>query len=153
MNDDRLNCGGCGVVCGEGLECLEGLCQCPTSAGVEPRACDALGGETCCPGLGCAVLSSRPAACGSCTNACNPGEDCVANACSCGGGLPCPTGTQCCGGVCCGSGQLCCAGQCLAEDSPECFCGSSVCALTELCCSSASGVTACVEPNQDPDHC
>lgn len=61
---DKDNCGGCGIKCPDGVECLKGSCGCPT------------GLTACIPGCGeqCRYLPSDDNNCGACGNTC-PVED------------------------------------------------------------------------------
>lgn len=68
------HCGGCGVACGPGERCVNGICLCG-----ENRACDQASGLQCCGGS-CAKVDSA--------------------LCSCGGQGPCAAGQTCCGETC-----------------------------------------------------
>jgi hypothetical protein len=99
--NDAFNCGACGTFCNLALgqRCVQGACTAVTNG------CP--NGTTACNGacLSATTLASDPLHCGSCNNACNNDEVCVAGQCSqfftsqacttC----PCPA---------CGSGTTCC---------------------------------------------
>ena len=67
-DDDPMNCGRCGNVCGMGMVCTNGTCACPA-------------GQVVCHGA-CANTQSDPLNCGMCNLACPSGMACVAGMCS-----------------------------------------------------------------------
>ena len=108
---DVANCGGCGVACGAGEDCILGECtpdcddtvcggecvdltltaehcgRCDNACPAERRTCR---GGFCRPTCGaeetlctdvCADVSSDPMHCGECRNACADGETCTDGAC------------------------------------------------------------------------
>jgi hypothetical protein len=113
---DDHNCGGCGVTCGSGAQCVSGTCQpsvnCATAA--DNQACPLSNGVigACCGGA-CVDLDSDTSACGQCGTACGAGDSCTgaiestsalcqapgggsSSACSGPGAMAvCPTGTRC----------------------------------------------------------
>lgn len=83
----NTDCGACGVACGGGTTCTNGMCV-PGGCNGGP-SCAA--GRTCC-GAACADLASDAANCGSCARACrfaNATSTCTAGACAIGA---CATG-------------------------------------------------------------
>jgi hypothetical protein len=122
VTTDSANCGGCdnkcpvGFVCkagqcgcdfkndcgnGNGVECVDALCQCSSTAcrpgercrdaqGSKTCSCNGgvagcLANEVCCSAGGCTDVESNPASCGACGRACSVGFICVAGACQCDG--------------------------------------------------------------------
>jgi hypothetical protein len=101
------------------------------------------GEEACCDGR-CTDVTSDPAACGACGQACGTkGDGCSGGTCRCNGGGGCAAGQTCCPGLgCvdtasdpfhCGTCDLACAlGEaCVAG---ACRCGSVTCAAGQNCC-------------------
>lgn len=127
---DRNNCGGCGIVCKAGEECVD------EGNGPECAVPCAKSGKTLCP-LGCADLLTDVNACGACNAPCRPPgpnqtRDCVKGVCQydckpgwgdCNGDPSdgCETNLNihaancgACGTVCdIASGQPCVEGKCL----------------------------------------
>lgn len=64
---DRMHCGDCDVDCGDGSDCVGGLCACG-------------GGRFPC-GSDCVDLSADEGHCGSCGQSCGSDEFCVAGEC------------------------------------------------------------------------
>jgi hypothetical protein len=73
---DPMNCGGCGVVCGDnGPSCVAGACMCasdPACAPCDATSCGAC--ETCCPREGCMPMDEFN--CGGCSVSCHPLDQC-----------------------------------------------------------------------------
>lgn len=73
---DAMNCGGCGVVCGDnGPSCVSGSCMCasePACAPCDATTCGAC--ETCCPREGCMPMDEFN--CGGCSVSCHPLDQC-----------------------------------------------------------------------------
>ena len=69
---DPQNCGGCGIVCGSGEECIAAACACPAAV---PDVCAGDGGTTC------TNVQTDVDNCGTCGNACASGQLCQAGAC------------------------------------------------------------------------
>ena len=70
--EDPLNCGGCGIACTGGQECVEGVCRCPADPCLDP-ANRARNPTTCaceCSGTPCPAPQVRDAV--SCLCACPP---------------------------------------------------------------------------------
>jgi hypothetical protein len=117
LQTDPGNCGGCNVVCGQGVACLNGVCStaCPANLSLCPDQ----------PAR-CADLSNSPRDCGRCGVACAAGVVCQLG--QCGGPPGCPVGFTRCGDLCadlttdvancgacnrpCGLGATCVASQC-----------------------------------------
>ena len=82
LMDDPLNCGECGMTCGDEEFCVAGECSaCPD-------------GETECDD-GCQNLMADPMNCGECGLTCDTDEFCVGGGCS-----PCLAGETDCSGTC-----------------------------------------------------
>ncbi|HUB09492.1 MAG TPA: hypothetical protein VMB50_20985, partial [Myxococcales bacterium] len=162
---DQSNCGGCGIACGAGQQCLYGDCAPAIACG------SANPGEVClvssgvegiCCGSSCVDFNGDAQNCGGCGAACPVGASCFGGFCfSQDGGFAactppavgCPAGTLCGDGLCeaasCGSGVdfcflgvdsfagACCGGSCVDLTIDPANCGS--CGTT-----CASGV--CVAP-------
>jgi hypothetical protein len=144
LQDDRDNCGACGIECGAGTVCADGRCS---------ATCGAL--DTCVLDAGtyCANTNTDNANCGTCGTACPAGTVCLGGECglTCGALATCSPdgGTPYCAktdtdnancGTCghgCGAGTVCAGGTC------QTTCGGSL-----IDC---SGV--CVDGQNDPDHC
>lgn len=102
---DTMNCGGCGTICPSGTVCLGGMCRAPTGCASDTDCIAPLG---CCSAA-CVNRLNDPANCGSCGNACQPGNVCCNGSCknpavdrmNCGVcGVIC-TGHKVCGGGAC----------------------------------------------------
>src|SRR5690606_34574007 len=116
---------------------------------VDGQVAECAGGAERC-GNACVDVTSDPANCGACGNACGAGEACVDGAC---GGVGCPATQILCGGACvdtttdrhhcgacdaaCADGEICAGGSC----ELSCPAGQTVC----------DG--ACVATDSDPVHC
>ena len=109
VENDILNCGGCGIVCDAksangcgGFECKCGLGPACTN------------GKTCVSDVvGCRDLDSDPQNCGTTGHACGPEETCVGGLCTCAGAT-------------CGTDQTCCNDECVdlktnADHCGECY--------------------------------
>ncbi|MCA9575820.1 MAG: MopE-related protein [Polyangiales bacterium] len=171
LDSDALNCGACGRACGEGRQCCGGTCvdtaRNADHCGMCGAECDA--GQACCQG-GCRAPSSP--LCQGCPTDCSAnGESCCMGSCvdtqtdeqSCGScGNACDPGELCCGGTCvpddaancgtcgnsCGSGSLCCDGACVANNELNCGSCGNFCASGQGCCDNA-----CTSLGANPDHC
>ena len=117
LNNDVLNCGGCGRQCvapppNEVVACVAGLCH-----------YDCTPGAVDCNGT-CTFLDSDPDNCGACGNVCPD----TAPSCSQGICNNCPAGTALCGGGCAGiwfDGNNC--GACGHQCSPLEVCNFGNC--------------------------
>ncbi|MFH2011003.1 MAG: hypothetical protein ABI333_30670 [bacterium] len=78
-SSDPLNCGGCGIMCNGGTECIAGSCTCPT-------------GLVRCGTL-CVDTQTSNEHCGGCDNACSGLRSCDVGQCEC------PDGQEFCYGV------------------------------------------------------
>jgi hypothetical protein len=97
-SNDPNNCGGCGILCQNGADCVNGVCQTPCPL------CQVNENGTCVPTPcgACEVCSDTT---GQCEPTCFPGQTCVDGTCQ---SPRCGPGTTDCGGVwCCPAGQLC----------------------------------------------
>jgi hypothetical protein len=86
---DPSNCGDCGVSCGAGGTCTNGMCTC---GGI---TCGPT--QECCSGV-CTNTASDPLNCGDCGVSCGGGT-CAGSACSCSSGS-CAATEACCGSSC-----------------------------------------------------
>ena len=177
------NCGMCGNACTAGESCCGGTCADPAS--MTCMACTedcASMGMTCCAGS-CVDMSSDPASCGTCGNACASDELCCGGTCTpndasnCGAcGTACGADQLCCASACipvsdanctacgepCPAGQSCCGGACfdLARDENNCGTCGEVCPMGDMCTNGiccGPGLTGCggvcVNTQTDSDHC
>ncbi len=86
--NDPLNCGGCGVTCGAGESCVNGLCACGDVIAPEfaAQACPETGGGSeanqCCGGE-CRDVTVDGTNCGSCGTVCGPTTMCNDRICVC----------------------------------------------------------------------
>lgn len=138
---DPNNCGGCGIHCAAGVDCISGHCGCAHGlTQCEPPSCSMYDMFVC------KDLSTDDANCGACGNACPPAEDLPPHTLSgCGNGecnrLKCEPGYDDCNGniqgdgcevkladdpnncgACgfkCGPGQRCSGGQCLCPGGAQ----------------------------------
>jgi hypothetical protein len=120
---DGANCGKCGIVCGAGMGCQQGVCvaQTSTDAGVTQQC--AAPGKMCQNAMGpyCANVMSDPANCGNC-------------------------------GFSCGSGQSCQQGVCMSAASPDGGAGIN-CAAGYLACYPPATAPYCANVGFDPANC
>ncbi|MBX3273058.1 MAG: hypothetical protein KF729_22535 [Sandaracinaceae bacterium] len=96
---DRRHCGGCGVACDDGEDCVAGTCRC----GGTPDGEDCAGtvASTCC-GSRCANLTTDAVHCGACRESCALRGDgtrveCEEGACLCN---DCRAPSRCTLGIC-----------------------------------------------------
>lgn len=122
---DPNNCGGVGIMCGEGETCNAGSCVCASAGNV---ACAA--GQACCSS-GCVDIMNDDANCGGCDMLCLNGDSCTGGSCGCGGGPSCrPPMAAGLGGD--GDlGQSCCDGTCVENTNTSCACES--CTGEDMC--------------------
>ncbi len=192
VSSNGPNCGGCAPGCPEAASAGTGgasqqasLCPqghqacgaaeplCSSCACASTTKCVELDKKTVC-GESCVDITSEPGFCGSCTNACGPGENCSAGACLSGN---CPTGRTACSGGCvalqsdaancgscghlCQSGSVCDGGTCaesctlprqpcglscvdVSKDANNCGKCGAVCAAGEVCTPTQDGAGSCV---------
>jgi hypothetical protein len=93
LQNDRFNCGGCGIVCGATGKCMQGRCQGGAYDGGAPPPPDTTGVQVgICPtatgGTLCVDFLSDPQNCGGCGRACAANEYCGKGSC-----LPVVAGT------------------------------------------------------------
>lgn len=123
---DRRHCGGCGLACSTGEDCVR-------PEGAEVAQCVCRAGTTACAGA-CVVTAYDARHCGACNVACAAGEVCENGACraSCTAGQYARCGDSCidvssdvanCGacGAACEQGQQCRAGLCSYEAVAACY--------------------------------
>lgn len=169
LENDPSNCGGCGVACGAGQDCIDGVCrvQCPSSCfdlgccdrcflEVNPSTGEPQGTDPfCCEeSMVCPSLSGEAAE----DTCCRADQVCLNGVCCCDGcegtvdcgGVCCPA-TSCCNGACCSEGKVCRGGACLPDDD-ACSVDADCPLLGETC---VGGV--CCSPDrvcmvgEDPD--
>ncbi len=174
VSSNPLHCGDCHVVCEEGEQCQDGLCQ---SICAPPSvACHGVSGFAgCCqPNEICeqSILGALCLpACDLCetfnyeTFQCDP-VDCGSPCSRCENGACMPMDGTECGDACCDSGQTCCSGQCVDTQSDPGNCGvcGQLCAPGELCQNGACGCSsqscsgeccegACIDTQTDANNC
>jgi len=72
LGSDEVNCGACGVVCGQGEECIGAVC-------LDLDPCDGGPGTACGPN--CVDIDNDPNNCGDCGNNCEEGQSCNGGEC------------------------------------------------------------------------
>jgi hypothetical protein len=134
VRGDPDNCGGCGIACGPGELCLEGVCAEVTSLDCQGTTCP--DGLSCCEDANglptCVGLATSREDCGWC------GRSCAANR-RCHGALCLPrTGERC--GDACGVGLGCCVdvlgrSRCVDHGTSAVHCGGCghACGFGEVC--------------------
>jgi len=170
-DDDRNNCGGCGISCGPMEDCVGGRCVCNSdmgSVGGGEVCTGAMG--TCCPAEGCVNVMNDDDYCGNCTTSCTAPDTCTMGMCGCEGGAACTGGDMCCPGDGCtdttsdidncgmcgrscssGGDPFCCDSGCVDRDTDAMNCGS--CGMTcmgaaDTCCGGG-----CVNTDTSLAHC
>ncbi|TNE49875.1 MAG: hypothetical protein EP343_10090 [Deltaproteobacteria bacterium] len=114
LQTDNFNCGQCGIICNNGLQCVRGECKsfCPDGRAV----C----GDTC------PDIKTDNQHCGQCFNSCSSTQTCIEGKCQCFSNLE-QCGRECVDtfsnqfhcGVCfktCSSTQRCSQGVCIARE-------------------------------------
>ncbi len=144
---DPNNCGGCGIICGEGTACSDSSCRiaepCNGVAGtIYPPICRLADGSagSCCAG-GCVESSNDPNNCGGCGATCPTGASCNGGACSFSCESGCPQGYSCGAGSC---WRTDCTG---AADGVRCQIEPTS-PYGGTCCGQI-----CVNPVSDPNNC
>lgn len=166
IDTDPNNCGGCGVACHAGEQCVSGHCMCLANTANDPHNCGGCGvqcdvahpdcvrgscvaacalGQDRCDGVNCADLTST-SNCGRCGNSCARfGSAAQCSSGNCG----CPAN----GTVCTSGGTSVCAD--LRTDNNNCGvcghqCGASRGCLNFTCgCTNVENVP-CGQPSQYP---
>ncbi len=144
VRSDKDNCGGCGMVCEQGLICAGRQCT---------GTCKVLGTRDC--GAGCIDILSDPLNCGGCGKICEAGLGCLNAECTDEDGAvvapPMPTGPVvgdpepvCMGDDCtsaCAEGRTQCGDFCIdtVNDGANCGACGNVCAMNEACLGGACG--------------
>jgi hypothetical protein len=144
---DAYNCGGCGVVCGPGWSCINGLCLGAAPPSDVSLIDCAAQGQVDCGGF-CTDVAVDAFNCGVCGNPCPLGGFCEGGVCK---GTVCLGSETDCGGYCadllndpanCGfCHNFCDSGTCSGGGcAPICFGGGSVCTDDSECCSGDCGL-------------
>ncbi len=123
---DRRHCGGCGLTCATGQDCVK-------PADAQTARCECRPGTALCDGT-CVVTAYDARHCGACNQPCAAGQVCEAGACraECTAGQFARCGDSCidvsgdvanCGacGATCEQGQQCRAGLCSYEAVAACY--------------------------------
>jgi streptogramin lyase len=138
LDTDRNHCGACGVRCGPGQVCSNGMCT--TSCAELLTTC-----SDPMTGAYCADLRRDPRNCGECGRGCAPGQSCEGSRCvtTCSTGFSACMGTGGTPGYCaelqtdrnnCGAcGTVCAAGQVCAMGSCQVSCGASLTECLGVC--------------------
>lgn len=150
---DPQHCGGCGISCGAGATCNNGVCSTivpPCTAGHLGQFCDLDAGTSrvCCPGGGCIDTLTDNRNCGRCGGACGSGLTCVSGACL---ALACSAAVQ--NQACAddgGSPGTCCSSACVHRQVDPLNCGQCgrSCVGAETCAGSACGLDVCEATTQ-----
>lgn len=176
---DPLNCGGCGLACGAGELCADGVCACGDTTGAAgATACG--DGSSCCGTTPSCVAADDPlCVCGD--TSCLAGQGCCDDVCisiatsreNCGAcGVTCADGETCKGGTCvCENGLADCDGDAangceteLASDTDHCGACAASCTAGDVCDGFGNcalncevGLTSCggdcINLQTDHDHC
>lgn len=141
--------------------CIDEVCQPKCQA---PKICVGEASPTCeCPadqtecGSACRDTSSDASHCGSCGNACQSGEACIASRCE----PTCPIDTKPCGDICipkrCEDDSSCCGAKCCAPNeicsffgNPQGRCDPACPPSHRFCGSPGAPSTACLPLNDGP---
>ena len=143
ITGDPSNCGGCGITCPAGSNCVNSMYARPPATAAS--ACTGTEDQLR-RAAGCTDTNNDLKNCGACGNPCPPADTCVAGACK--------APTQCNGGPACSTGQTCCPGSGCADlttDSNHCGTCTTACGATDACVggSCASGEGA-LNPTANP---
>ncbi len=95
IDNDPLNCGGCGVTCGQGEMCVAGRCACggvvagalAAEACPEPAGVGGAQANVCCDGT-CRDVTVDVNNCGGCGTICGPSAVCNDRICECNPATP-----------------------------------------------------------------
>lgn len=136
FDDNDQHCGGCDNACGQGQNCMGGICRdCPVLEPGEDESCYILCGN---------IFIGY-----TCVNSCNDEENCG----GCGnentGSNMCELGFFCDNGLCCVSGLENCGGECTDVYSDNDNCGScgNACENGQVC-----AIGHCVDSPDNPDN-
>ena len=180
LSFDPINCGMCGVTCGNGQVCAAGECAASCSGGT--KQCGSV----------CVDTKFDPKNCGTCGHECAPEQYCSGGACAshclggtkecngkcidtqtdsanCGAcGTPCPAGEVCSAGQCdvvCVGGSELCGNACVDTQNNPLHCGTcnKACPSGQVCSGGQCGLicfggatkclTQCVDTKNDPQNC
>ncbi len=161
IDTDPKNCGACGNTCPATFTCVAATCTAPASCNGGPVC---TGVNQCCAS-GCSNVNTDPNNCGSCGNACAPGDTCQGGTCqapaTCNGGPLCTATETCCASGCsntttdasncggcgtiCPTGDTCVASICTPATSCN---GAPPCPSGDTCCG-----TGCSNTTSDPKNC
>ena len=171
---DSQNCGKCGIVCGSGMGCQQGVCvaQTSTDAGVTQQC--AQPGKMCQNAMGayCANVMNDPSNCGNCGFTCGGGQYCAQGVCmnvatgGDGGTITCPGGLTACNNSycanlmgdianCVGCGKVCGGGMSCQQGACT-FAPADAGTMSMISC--PGGYTACdnaycADTTSDPMNC
>ena len=145
---DGNNCGGCGIVCGEGKACANGKCVQNSCSGATPDLCVVDGQNTCKN-----THSTDADHCGACNYACvnNPATNATSSLCEDGVcQYTCDSGYTNCGGST-ASNIKCVKTTDMQTDGQNCGSCGKVCGAEEACVGGKCVQNSCSGDN--PDLC